>query len=319
MYGKAEFMAAVSHVHPLTVFNTSEWSQLTYRSAWRGVWYVVHCWGVIVLMVAMCWYVQHPLLYVLAIPVIGTRQLGLAILMHDASHGTLHPRRSVNDWLGQWLCGAFVGADLFRYRSYHLKHHKFTQQSEDPDLSLTQSFPVTASSLRRKLFRDLTGQTFFSVRIKPFLRPRAKVETHASADTVVIDHGGIRFAVVNVLLFLVLTLTTSWWVYLVLWLVPLATWFMLSIRIRNMAEHACVSHSDDPFHHARTTRAGWVARMFIAPYFVNFHIEHHLFMSVPCWTLPRVHRQLIKKGYCSRMEVQPGYLRVLQVLTSADA
>ncbi len=312
-------MAAVSHVHPLQVFDATEWSQLTYRSAWRGVWCVAHCWGVMALMVFACWYFQHPLAYLLAIPIIGTRQLGLAILMHDASHGTLHPRRRLNDFMGQWLCGAFVGADLFRYRSYHLKHHKFTQQPEDPDLSLTASFPVTPSSLRRKLFRDLTGQTFFSVRIRPFLKPQAKVETHASADTVVIDHGGLRFVAVNLLLLALLSLTTSWWVYLVLWLLPLATWFMVSIRIRNMAEHACVSHSDDPFHHARTTKAGFLARMFIAPYFVNFHIEHHLFMSVPCWTLPHVHQRLMEKGYASRMEVQQGYEHVLKVLTGASA
>ncbi len=33
---------------------------------------------------------------VLCVAVIGTRQLGLLILMHDAAHGLLHPHRRVN-------------------------------------------------------------------------------------------------------------------------------------------------------------------------------------------------------------------------------
>ncbi|MBI3198302.1 MAG: fatty acid desaturase [Rhodospirillales bacterium] len=39
-------------------------------------------------------------------------------------------------------------------------------------------------------------------------------------------------------------------------------------------------------HNTRTTYAGPLARLFLAPYPVNFHLEHHLFMFVPCWRLP---------------------------------
>src|SRR3546814_11404161 len=79
--------------------------------------------------------------------------------MHDAAHGALHPNRKINNFLGQWLTGAAVGSDLIAYRTYHLQHHKFTQQPEDPDLSLSKLFPTTRASLRRKMLRDLTGET----------------------------------------------------------------------------------------------------------------------------------------------------------------
>ena len=36
---------------------------------------------------------------------------------------------------------------------------------------------------------------------------------------------------------------------------------------------------------ARTTRAGFVARAFLAPYWVNYHGEHHLLLYVPCYRL----------------------------------
>ncbi len=44
--------------------------------------------------------------------IVGTRQLGLAILMHEAAHGGLHSNKAVNEWVGQWLCAVPVGADL---------------------------------------------------------------------------------------------------------------------------------------------------------------------------------------------------------------
>lgn len=64
--------------------------------------------------------------------VIGGRQLGLAILMHDAAHGRLFVNRRLNDSVGAWLCAYPVLTSLALYRPYHLQHHRFTQQAEDP-------------------------------------------------------------------------------------------------------------------------------------------------------------------------------------------
>ncbi|MFN5082820.1 MAG: fatty acid desaturase, partial [Brevundimonas sp.] len=97
---------------------------------------------------------------------------------------------------------------------------------------------------------------------------------------------------------------------------PMATSFPFVTRIRNIAEHACVEGSaDDAFRAARTTRASWWERAFIAPYWVNFHAEHHLFMHVPCWKLPRLHRLISSKPEGVRMVVAPGYLSVLRLAT----
>jgi fatty acid desaturase len=66
----------------------------------------------------------------------------------------------------------------------------------------------------------------------------------------------------------------------------------------------------------RTTAASLVERLFVAPYWVNYHLEHHLFMFVPCWRLPQAHRALLAAGLRERMEIQPGYLAVLRLATS---
>ena len=73
-----------------------------------------------------------------------------------------------------------------------------------------------------------------------------------------------------------------------------------------------------PFSHARTTLAGPIERLLIAPYWVNYHAEHHLFMYLPCYRLPEAHRLLIKKGLIKRMEVRPGYLDVMRLATSGQ-
>ena len=64
---------------------------------------------------------------------------------------------------------------------------------------------------------------------------------------------------------------------------------MVITRIRNIAEHAVVPDSDDPLRNTRTTKASLLERIFIAPYFVNYHLEHHLLFYVPCYNLPKVH------------------------------
>ena len=55
-----------------------------------------------------------------------------------------------------------------------------------------------------------------------------------------------------------------------------------------------------------------------APYYVNDHCEHHMFMHVPCWNLPKVHRLLKAKGVMDRMLTAPGYVTVLREASSKD-
>ncbi len=311
-------MPAAPRISPSRLFTPEEWAPFQARSHWKGPLLVLHAWGVIAL--AMAAGVIWPVLIPLAIIIIGARQLGLAILMHEAAHGALARNLKLNDFLGQWLCAVPIGADLRAYRPYHLSHHKYAQQPEDPDLMLSEPFPVSPASLRRKIIRDLTGQTFFKQRVLLPLAARAgrlKDGAH-DYDAVVTGKSVTPFLLVNAGMLLALTLLGVWWAYFVLWLLPMATWFPLVTRLRNIAEHACVEGSaEDAFRAARTTRAGWIERALIAPYWVNYHAEHHLFMHVPCWSLPRLHRLMRTRPEAAGMETAPGYLSVLRAAASA--
>jgi len=349
--GYSHPMPAVRLLPPDRFFDRAEWAAITSVSRWRGIWLVAHGWIVSVGVVGVAAWLQNPLGWLAAIILVGGRQLGFAILMHDAAHGALHPNRKLNNFLGDWLTGAAVGSDLIAYRTYHLQHHKFTQQPEDPDLALSKPFPTTRASLWRKVLRDLTGQTFFKQRVAQFgfaiaglkamLRgekpAKGKAGTKAGTPfnkqsddgmtSPTVDAVGAmavtravgRFLLVQAVL-LGTSLALYGWTPWLLWLAGLATTFQLYLRIRNIAEHACTTTgSDDPFTHARTTRAGWLARATVAPYWVNYHAEHHLFMGVPCYRLPEVHAALARAGRHGEMTIAPNYLSVLRQVTAVRA
>ena len=346
-------MPAVKAANPRDVFAVEDWRSITTLSRWRGIWLVVHGWMVVALAAfggAVAWdYHWLAGLFVtpLALAILGGRQLGLSILMHDGAHGLLHPDRKTNNWLGQWPTGAATGSDLQAYRAYHLTHHKFTQQPEDPDLSLSAPFPTSRDSLRRKFIRDLTGQTFFKQRRAQFavaLRGAkamlnressdGKADTHAGRALNMQSRSGVDAPVANIdgakttartvarfllvqSILLAISLIVWGWSPFLLWIAALATTFQLFLRIRNIAEHACTpTGSGDPFTHARTTYAGLIARATVAPYWVNYHSEHHLFMGVPCYHLASTHRLLGAGGYYPRMTVSRNYRDVLALAVS---
>jgi fatty acid desaturase len=286
------------------------------------MWLVAHAWGTIAASIALVTLWPNPLTWLIAVMIVGTRQLGLAILMHEAAHGGLHANRTINEFVGQWLCAVPVGADLSSYRAYHLQHHKFTQQPEDPDLSLSAPFPISKVSYRRKAIRDLTGQTFVKQRLPLLLALFKPAETDADVSHESFVSAGrektLRFLVVNAVLFALFWLAGAGIWYFGVWLVAMATWLSLVTRVRNIAEHACTTTGEDPFSHARTTLANPVERLFIAPYWVNYHAEHHLFMYLPCYRLPDAHRLLVDKGLIKRMDVRPGYLDVMRLATSRE-
>ena len=290
--------------------------QVRRRSTWKGIALIAHAWALILSAIALVALWPNPLTYLLAVAIIGSRQLGLAILMHDGAHGCLSSDEKLNLALSQWFCAYPVFAETRAYRRYHLQHHARTQQEDDPDLVLSAPFPITRLSYRRKFFRDITGQTGYQQRKAQLINAFGPKEWPLACRAVHFWEKLGPQCIANAVLFAALAAAGVWWAYPLLWLVPLLTWMMVITRIRNIAEHAVVPDSKDPLRNTRTTRANLLERLFIAPYYVNYHLEHHLLFYVPCYNLPLVHRILGQSRFAGRMEVQPGYLAVLRLATS---
>lgn len=293
---------------------TEEIRPLAQRSNLMGAWLILHCWGTIALAVTLFALWPNPLTFIVAVMVVGSRQLGLAILMHEAAHNALFRNRRINDYVGEWLCGRPILAELAAYRHYHLTHHRFTQTDKDPDLVLSSKFPTTRASLRRKFVRDLTGQTGFKQ-----VAAQVVMSLRLAGDRDAVKDAGAEFAQAfkareiwksfPVFLCVVVAMGVSgeWWYGLAFWVLPFLTWFQFVLRVRNIAEHGATDMGPDPLRNVRTTMAGPLERLLVAPYWVNYHLEHHMVMHVPCWQLPRMHALLREKGLGSKMRIAPGY------------
>ncbi len=307
----------VARFNPIGVFTPGELAQVRARSDVTGFLCIAHAWVVIATAMAVYALWPNPLSFVLAVFIIGSRQLGLAILMHDGAHHVLMATPKFNEWASQWLCAFPVFADTIPYRHYHLKHHRSTQQLDDPDLILSAPFPISKESFRRKMIRDLTGQTGYKQRLFQLKRGFAGATLGERARTFRNRLG--RQTIANLVLLALLTAFGKPHYYLMFWILPLITWQMAITRIRNIAEHAVVPDNNDVLRSARTTYASLPVRAFLAPYWVNYHVDHHLLMYVPCYNLPRLHALLLAKGYGPKMEIRRTYTEVIALATSKPA
>ena len=313
------------------LFSREEIKELTTTSDLHGAWSVASTWSLIVMTfgtVAYSWeYLPiwgKFLMCAVALAILAGRQLAMAILMHDASHHSLFKTKWLNTHLTDWLCARPIWNEVSKYRPYHLKHHAKTSQPDDPDLGLVKNFPITQSSLFRKFFRDLNGQSglkFLAGRVlmdlellewsvsndpKPIPRgDRSKVDL---AKNLLKNSSGMLLA--NATIFSVLWASGHPKLYL-LWPLAYITPFPLFIRIRAMAEHAGLETSHSALSNTRTTRAGYLARAFVAPIHVNYHIEHHLMAAVPHQKLAKMHQMLRERQY---VDAPPSYLDVIRSL-----
>jgi fatty acid desaturase len=306
-----------------------EIKDLTRASDLRGALAVIASWTLIVGSFVLAARYPHPLTIAAALFILGGRHLALAILMHEASHRSLFANRSANDFIGKWLCAAPGWGDLERYRVHHLAHHAHTGTDADTDIGLVRPFPITKASLARKLLRDLIGITGLKRVFGLLAIDLGFVEYTASVDATPIDQSGrgatellltgarnlFPVVLTNGLLLCVLSLAGQPWLYS-LWVISYLTTFSVFVRVRAMAEHACTGQSADPFANTRTTHANWLARLSVAPHRVNYHLEHHLLMTVPYFRLPELHRLLRKRGALEAAPVANGYGEVLRTVTT---
>ena len=101
-------------------FSKHELADLRKMEDWRSWLSVSVNWGIVLWSMALVAAWPNPLTIVLALFLIGARQLGMAVLMHEASHFSLFSDKKTNDRIANWLCAYHVWSDLSAYRKYHM-------------------------------------------------------------------------------------------------------------------------------------------------------------------------------------------------------
>ncbi len=291
--------------------------------SWRGLAAIAWSWGWIAASMALyCW---RPSVLTFAVGwlVVSGRHLGIAILMHEGAHRLLLKSSKYNDIVGRWLTAYPLMLSMDVYRQIHVQHHKNTWTDADPDRSLATPFPITKRSMWRKVFRDLSGRTGYRryvmiARLSAGLSPKGNglggVPLHTVAATFVKNQKG--FLITNGVMLGALTAAGHPEAFFLLWWLPALTGYSFVMRLRSIAEHAVVGDTEDELRQTRTTLAPFWLRFLIAPHHVNYHLEHHLYMYVPHYNLPKVHRLLGEAGVLDRAEVATSYWQVLKLATS---
>lgn len=306
-------------------FTKEEIAELREHSDSQGWLMLIIDYAVIAAAMALVALYPNPFAVIVALLLIGTRQLGLAIVFHEAAHRTLFNNRKLNDWAGNWLAAypIYLSADM--YRAHHLDHHAKTWGDTDPDRSLADGFPVSKISMARKLLRDLFGITGVKQLIgTSYVAYKVLRGEEVDAGTL-----PLRLDRRRVVQMLIGTLVTNGILFTLLWAIgqPMLylLWFgawltthKLVVRLRSMAEHSVVPmpHPGDPFGNTRTTLTRWWERVFVAPHNVGFHLEHHLVMTVPQHKLGRFHQMLEERGLLQEACIERGYGRVFRKMVA---
>ena len=300
-----------------------ELSPLRKVNSWRGVGSILFTWAWIAAGFAL--YIWRPTWWTFLISwaVISGRHLALAILMHEGAHHLLLKDKAWNDRLSQWALAYPILSDTIIYRMIHVQHHKNTWTKADPDLGLARPFPITPASFRRKVFRDLTGETGYQryrtiIRLSSGLSPNGKGLEKKSFWSVVKTFAKRQkgFLITNAMMLAALSAFGRPEAYVLLWVIPALTGYSLVLRLRSIAEHAAISDPADELRQTRTTLAPFWVRFFLAPHNVNYHLEHHLAMWVPQYNLPQMHRALKARGALENAEIEKSYLAVWKKATS---
>ena len=300
---------------PLDLLSKEELKVIRKKSDWINVVSISLNWLQIVAAMALFFYFPNVLTFLLSVIVIGSRQFALAVLAHDGAHNLLFSNEKINDFVSQWFCAFPLFSDNRPYRPYHLAHHRFTESENDPDLRLSAPFPITKASFRRKVIRDLTGQTGFrrySIALKSIFSSEA--DNFAGRIKKISDKIG-GFFISNLVIFSLITIFSHWSIYFLLWWIPAFTYYSLIVRIRNIAEHS-VTPGDTNLNNTRTTKASLLTRYLLVPHHVNFHLEHHLFTNCPWYNLPKVHEMLKGEPLRDKMCIEESYFSVLRKATS---
>ena len=300
---------------PLDLLSKEQLKEIREKKDWINVVSISLNWLQIIAAMALFFYFPNVLTFLFSVIVIGSRQFALAVLAHDGAHNLLFSNEKINDFASQWFCAFPLFSDNRPYRPYHLAHHRFTESENDPDISLSAPFPITKASFRRKVIRDLTGQTGFkrySIALKSIFSSEA--DNFAGRIKKISDKIS-GFFISNLVIFSLIAIFSHWSIYFLLWWIPAFTYYSLIVRIRNIAEHS-VTPGDTNLNNTRTTKASLLTRYLLVPHHVNFHLEHHLFTNCPWYNLPKVHEMLKGEPLRDKMCIEESYFSVLRKATS---
>ena len=264
----------------------------------------------------------HWWVWVPGVFLIGTRQHALGILAHESVHYLVARSGFWNDFYGNYLASYALMYPVQGYRHHHLQHHRLLETPRDPERATIDLYPGewTYPMPRRRFYwlhlRDI-------LMLFPF--PIAALLKYIWSCP-----GGNARHLVSVFLFHAAAAGIAWWTgfgwtYLLLWVLPLFTVAVMCFRLRTAAEHSGIPGHDaryqlekvDTLKTTRTTKWNPVAKFLFNPFNMAYHVEHHLYPSVPVFRLKRLHGLLLNNPKFARVVHVTSGTQLVRELTRA--
>jgi len=291
------------------------------HNVWRWLAAVMFEWTLIAALLAVC--INFPAWYVwlAGALLIGTRQHALAVLAHEGAHHLVVRNHFWNDVLTNYLTTYPLTFTVQGYRTTHLQHHWYLETPEDPSkVSVDRhpeewTFPMPVRNFVRMFLKDLT---LLSQRAALSLMKYLWEIPGGRAPHV------LRIAIMHAIIIGVAAWSGHLLAYLLLWIVPLYTVTVACYRLRSVAEHSGIGpqserYSRDVIDNLRTTRTttgSGLSQHLLIPYNVSYHIEHHLFPSIPTFRLRDLHAQLeTNPVYAENAHITRGHRKLFRELT----
>ncbi|TVQ00838.1 MAG: fatty acid desaturase [Planctomycetaceae bacterium] len=242
--------------------------------------------------------------YFLAVLVIGTwTQNRLGVLIHESSHYSLFKNRTLNELASNWLVAFPLFAAINNYRAGHWGHHRHVNDPEhDPDLLRLQKhqprhFPIgrgrflweycVLQLMPHKALSYLKGRALYAMIPAKNQEPAKNIE--------VLPRPLFRVLCVSyyVLLFAALTVWGWWPHYLLLWVVPMVTFYPVVLFLREIAHHGNYPDNGD-YTNSRVYGGKWLEREIFFPFGEWNHVLHHMFPTVPWYRTREAHEVLMR-------------------------
>ncbi|MDA7741984.1 fatty acid desaturase family protein [Francisellaceae bacterium] len=244
------------------------------------------------------WYI-----YPLYVFLIGSRQHALGVLMHEATHYRLYKLKWLNNFVGEALLAWPLLFSLNLYRKNHLQHHKYLNTIKDPDWvrkthasgksKLEWNFPMSKAKLSWVMLKPLFFlDTLYLMGLLVKFSSSSKNKALNNPTTEKTKRYRLIF---YFLIAVVFTITHFWTSFLLFWLIPLLSSFAFINKLRGIAEHFGIE-STNKYNMSRNLKPSFIAKTLLTPYNVSYHLDHHLYPSIPFFNLKKLHKLLLKNS-----------------------
>lgn len=286
--------------------------------------YLISVWSVMIATLYVAATLDHWAVYLVSALIIASRMQALGVMMHDGAHWLLYQNRFVNDLVSDAFIAFPLGMSTTLYRKTHFRHHRYTNTEQDQDLAAQieeqewYQWPKSRLGLAWVIFRSAFGINFLRGWIlykhwapwnnfrSPDFPMRCRILYIISTAIV---YGFFIWALqINARITLTL---------MALYMISGYTILNIINRVRATSEHLGTPGNHE-LNDTRTVIPSLFERFFIAPYGVNYHLEHHLYPSVPGYHLARLHRELMKDAeYRDKAHVTRHYSGVIRELMAS--